>query len=189
MTGGEPTSGVELAGLFHWAPGDLPSSESCTIRSKLAAARGPPDVQQLTWPNPGPTGGSCLLPGSPAYFAPQESTHWVHMPQSTLRCTHHCPKQGVHLEKKSAKTLRFYLLLPLHSPASFLPRLCRAQVCGSTQWGHGTADLGVTHNPWPISEPPCRRHASSPSPTTGAGQRARRHLCEASPSLSHSNTH
>lgn len=49
-------------------------------------------------------------------------------------------KQGVHLEEKSFKALTFYLQLLPHSPAPFLPRLCRAQVCGSTWWGQGTAD-------------------------------------------------
>lgn len=80
--GGEPISWVVVAAPFAVAPGDLPSSECCTIRTTQAAAQGQRDAQcyQRTWPSPGVVACSPWLPSSSASRVSNLSTVGSHAP-------------------------------------------------------------------------------------------------------------
>lgn len=185
--GGEPISWVVVAAPFAVAPGDLPSSECCTIRTTLAAAQGQPDAQcyQRTWPSPGVVACSPWLPSS--FCIPSLQPLHIGLTRPNLHPdaldTVPC-KQGVHLEEKSAKALTFYLRLLPHSPAPFLPGCAGHRSVGPHGGAWHSRPQGA-QGPWPI----CRRHTSSPPHTTGARQRVLGTCARAPLPSSHSSAH
>lgn len=132
--------------------------------------------------SPGSTGGSCLPPMAPQQLLYLKSLHSVHigltrpnLHPDTLATTTPCRVSS--WRKCLPRPTGFiscccWAPLP-HTPGSFFPKMCRAQVCGSTWWEHGPADPGVPPAPGPSQIHPAGHAPAAANPLQALGHKHR----------------